>query len=131
MKINTANTDKVNAAIKAAEGRATARTITATDIGAEIIRLNRWLDNNSVPMKVRAGLTFCVDPNAQSFPSSYRYTPESTQIRLTIGADGKTYFLTRVGRAICRLGHRRLAVSGEARAALEAAIVKHAYGDLR
>ena len=131
MKINTANTDKINAAIKAAEGRATARTITANDIGAEIIRLNRWLDANSVPLKVRAGLTFCVDPNAQSFPSSYQYTPESTQIRLTIGADGKTYFLTRVGRGICTPGTASLVFSSEARAALEAAIVKHAYGELR
>ena len=100
MKINTTNTEKVNQAIAAAEGRATARTICMDDVQTAIKSIEKRL-SLLLFKKDWKGLKFGVDSNAQSFPSSYKYTPYaySTQIVLERGATG--WFVTEIYRAPC------------------------------
>lgn len=76
IKTNDATTvEKLDAAIKAAEGRATARTITGRGI---IDALQTVTDKLDITKKALNGVSVSVDIHAQKFPSAYRYTPEST-----------------------------------------------------
>lgn len=127
MKINIKNTEKIAAELAKAQGKASARTVSVNDVRYEAGRIKKTLDAHNIPFKVRAGLTWCIDPNAQSFPASYRYKPESTYIFLTFGADGKTVFLTDAGRALCTPKRTRLMAKDEAEAAFKDAIVKNAF----
>jgi len=98
MKINTTNTEKVNQAITETEGRATARTICMDDVQTAIKSIEKRL-SLLLFKKDWKGLKFGVDSNAQSFSSSYKYTPYSTQIVLERGATG--WFVTEIYRAPC------------------------------
>lgn len=68
----------VTAAIKAAEGRATVRTITAEDIALYLIEVEKTLALKKAYMN---GVSVSVDLNAQAFAKAYKYTPESTQFK--------------------------------------------------
>lgn len=72
MKINITNKEKLTAAIKEAEGRATARTVTANDI-------TRVLNNigKGIPKTKLSGTVVHYD-GAEYFPNAYKYRPEST-----------------------------------------------------
>ena len=98
MKINTTNIEKVNSAIAAIEGRATARTITADDVEEAIETIEKKL-SILLLKKDWKGLRFAVDTNAQNFASSYKYTPYSTHFVLERGATA--WFVTEIYRAPC------------------------------
>lgn len=70
-------------AIKNVEGRASVRTIDASDVLDALITINEKL---SIPVKHMDGITAEVDLHSQKFPHSYfsrahRTTPMSTQFR--------------------------------------------------
>lgn len=67
--------EKLAAAIKEAEGRATARTITADNITEALQHVGTRLGISKAAMD---GITVTIDCNANDFPSSYKYTPQST-----------------------------------------------------
>ncbi len=67
--------EKLEKAIKEAEGRATARTITVSDIMESLRYIEKKL---GVPKKALEGCKIYVDINAQDFPKAYKYIPEST-----------------------------------------------------
>lgn len=130
MKIRIIDEDLINRTIASAEGGATARTITHKQVIAEKNRIEQWLNLHNIPYKVRAKLCFLCDPNAQSFANSYRYCPESTQFYLTIGSDGKKWFLTGVKRLRCTPERCSLTVTTSHRTDLEKAICHNAYAKL-
>lgn len=72
MKINVTNEEKLSQAIKEAEGRATARTVTATQIRDALKKI--------APGVARAKLngTKVTYNGAEHFPGTYKYRPEST-----------------------------------------------------
>lgn len=72
-------------AIKEAEGRASARCITATDIIDELTAVERGL---RIPKKSTVGVSVVVDANAQDFPNAYKYTPTSTWFRAEYTSTG-------------------------------------------
>lgn len=83
--VKDSNKDKLDAAIRSAEGRATARTITADIIIRTAERITRYL---SIPKKHMIGIVADVDYNAQDFPRAYKYTPESTRFLMEYTASG-------------------------------------------
>ena len=83
--VKEANADRINAAIKEAEGRATARTITAMDVNSAAEKITRRLNISKTALK---GVSAHVDPWAQDFPRAYKYTPESTQFDLIYTGSG-------------------------------------------
>lgn len=85
--INDANKEKIDAAIKTAEGRASARTITADCILRSVQKITSRL---SIPKKAMVGITATIDINAQDFPNAYKYTPESTIITVEYTRSGWT-----------------------------------------
>lgn len=83
--VKESNKEKLNAAIRSAEGRATARTITADIIIRSAERITR---NIGIPKKYMIGITAYVDYHAQDFPNAYKYTPESTQFNMIYTPSG-------------------------------------------
>lgn len=72
MKININNIEKLTVAIKEAEGRATARTVT-------VDRIKRVLDEVGAGIaKAKLNGTKVTYNGAEHFPSAYKYRPEST-----------------------------------------------------
>jgi len=78
IRIDATHAEKINAAIKAAEGKATARKITADDIIDCVDRINRHL---GIPKCKMDGCAAYCDVNAQRYPNAYRGIPQSTQFR--------------------------------------------------
>ena len=105
IRINVNNTDKISAAIAAAEGKATARCITADDIHSMINEIEESLTKR-LYKKDWAGLRFSCDDNAQSFPGAYKGRPESTHFELERTASG--WFVTRIMRNDCRSPKSRI-----------------------
>lgn len=93
MKINITNEEKLTAAIKEAEGRATARTVTANDI-------IRVLNNvgKGIPKTKLSGTIVHYD-GAEHFPNAYKYRPESTHWTAE-NIKGKWY-VTNIARCTC------------------------------
>lgn len=85
MLIKETNKAKIENAITAAEGRATARTITWKDIVYSLERLEKSL---GIHKKDMIGITADIDYNAQDFPRAYKYTPESTHFKVTRKSGG-------------------------------------------
>jgi len=83
--VNEKNKKKIETCIAEAEGRATVRTITFEQIEYAIERIEKELD---ITAKYMRGVTACVDPNAQDFPRAYKYTPQSTWVKLERCASG-------------------------------------------
>lgn len=77
--ITEKNIDRINEAIKKAEGRATARTVTAKDILKAVEDLEHKL---GILKKDMEGITAVIDVNAQDFPRAYKYTPDSTIVEI-------------------------------------------------
>ena len=102
--IKEANIEKITAAIKEAEGRASARTVTAEEIIKVAKRITRNLD---ITKKAMVGIRAYVDPNAQDFPSAYKYTPESTQFGMIYTSSG--WAMTSISR--CKTKGSRHAVA--------------------
>lgn len=112
MKINIDNTEKLNIAIKEAEGRATARTITAEQIQYILHEVSEGIT------KPRLHGTKVVYDGAQHFPSAYRHRPDSTHWAAE-NIKGKWY-VTQIWRGTCpnRLKNTRIDYSEEAKEAI-------------
>ena len=72
MKINIDNTVKLNEAIKTAEGKATARTVEATQIQYTLHEIEAGI------AKKKMSGTRVHYTGAEHFPNAYKYRPEST-----------------------------------------------------
>lgn len=95
--VKESNSEKITDAIRDAEGRATARTITAQNVIDTARKITRRL---GIPKKYMIGITASVDYHAQNFPNAYKYTPESTQFRMIYTASG--WALTSISRETTR-----------------------------
>ncbi len=93
MKIIVTNQEKLNAAIREAEGKATVRTVSATGI---IMVLNK-VGSNIAKSKL-SGTKVHYD-GGQHFAKAYKYTPESTHW-IAENIKGKWY-ITDIYRGIC------------------------------
>lgn len=93
-KIYSTDTDRLNAAIAEAEGRAKERCMTAADCAGRLEGAERYLHNPS-----KAALKGCkcrVHASNESLPHSYKYPASSTQAEFE--HDGKGWVLVRVSR---------------------------------
>ena len=97
VQINAKNLDRIREMIKKAEGRATARTISAEDI---VRFANGYTKTLGISKKALAGTVVVADLNAQHFPNAYKYTPESTQFGLKATSSG--WSLMWVERKVCK-----------------------------
>lgn len=89
--INITNEAKVSEAIKKAEGRATARTITVNDIVCQLNKIR-------VP-KSKLNGTVVHYNGAEHFPNAYKYRPECTHW-IAENRNGRWY-LTHIYRDTC------------------------------
>lgn len=67
--------EPLSAAIREAEGRATARCLTARDV---MFALESITKNLNIGKTLMRGIKATVCPAAQDFPRAYKYTPEAT-----------------------------------------------------
>ena len=77
--VNDKNKEKINDAIKKAEGKARERTITANDIFWMVKNIE---ENLGIPKSKMLGVVATVDYHAQKFPNAYKYPPYSTHVVL-------------------------------------------------
>lgn len=96
--IKITNAAKLADMIQAAEGRATARTITPADIEKALEQVTERVLMLST-RKDATGTRVEADPNAQQFPNAYKYIPESTHFTAELKAAGWT--VTDITRARC------------------------------
>lgn len=96
--IKITNAAQLASMIEAAEGRATARTITPENIAEALEQVAERVLLLST-RKDATGTKVEADPNAQQFPSAYRYMPESTHFTAELKAAG--WKVTRVFRSRC------------------------------
>lgn len=82
-----ANRAALELAIKEAEGRATVRTLSVNKLFRTLKSVDEYLKGFS-SMKDAIGTEIEVDVNAQSFPSAYKYIPESTVFNAIRTASG-------------------------------------------
>jgi len=102
---------KLFKAIKAAEGRATARTIDVNDLIEALVEIDSYL---SISKKAMKGTTVSIDCNAQKFPSAYKWTPESTIFYAEFGVSG--WSVIEIEREQSRTKKYRLTMSETAKA---------------
>ena len=100
--INEKNLQKISEAIKAAEGRATARLLDTDTISRLIDRAENALPDRGVygriPKNRMDGTKIYFD-GGQQFPNAYKYRPESTHC--TIENHSGKWYLTDVRRDTC------------------------------
>ena len=99
IKITVENTEKIQKSIDQVECRATARTASAFDLFEAVRDVTARLDNLGVLKKNRNGMKFHVCPEAQKFPSAYKYNPEATCF--WIKGTATSWVLTSINRASC------------------------------
>lgn len=75
------NREKIEAAVRDAEGKSRVRTVAYRDILQDIETIDKMFVGLS--KKDKTGLTVSCDPNAQSFPNAYKGIPMSTTYVLT------------------------------------------------
>lgn len=97
MNIKITDTEKLQAAIKAAEGRATARTLTTDRIERILDRVEE-LNGFSIPHIALVG-TVVTYSGAEKFSSRYKYTPESTWFTAEYKRTG--WVITDIARKTC------------------------------
>lgn len=92
--IKESNKEKINNAIKEAEGKASARTIDYDYVVRAIKEIEDkfWL----IHKKDMEGMVVWVDIHAQQYPKAYKYTPDSTQFKVVKAKSG--WKLLSVGR---------------------------------
>ena len=88
--------EPLTTAIKAAEGKATARTISADGIINCLIGIEEYLD---ITKKAMDGISIQADIFSQKFPSAYKYIPESTHFSAVYHAG--VWYVTDIWRGIC------------------------------
>lgn len=95
IKVILENSEAIQDALDAAQGKARVRTANASDVlnaAAEI------MEELGISKKALNGVSAWIDPNAQSFPNCYKGVPESTQFNLQFNQRGEA-FLVNVVRA--------------------------------
>ena len=97
LAVYNAAAEPISAEIRAAEGRASERTLTVREIIDAVERIETKL---SIPKKHLVGVKASVDVNAQTFPKAYKYTPMSTIFEVEYRSSG--WFLTNIRRGECR-----------------------------
>lgn len=96
--IKPANRERLQAALSAAEGRATARLISAEDL----IRLTAELEEQLIrysTKKARNGLIAKIAPHVERFPNAYKWRPEGTACRVEYSSG--TWKLINSSREYC------------------------------
>lgn len=104
---------KLEDAIREAEGRATARTITANGIILELLDITEKLH---ISKKAMNGIKLYCDTNAQSFPGAYKYIPQSTVFKAEFR--NGSWRITEVKRDTCGTTRVRIIHSEESKAAI-------------
>ena len=95
MKVNIEHKEKLEAALKEAQGRATARTIDVDRILSVLKYVEERLGIGKAALKgTKVHFT-----GAEKFAKAYRYTPESTHFEAV--HSGKTWFVTSITRDTC------------------------------
>ena len=94
-KIYSTNTEAIQAAISEAEGRATARTLSAQNAN-DALESVVYDVLRQMPKKVLAGCRAIVHASTERLPRAYKYRAESTQAHFV--HDGKGWFLDSVER---------------------------------
>lgn len=92
-RINVNDVEKISVAIKEAEGKATARTVSAKNIMRVIDKVS-----DGIPKAKLHGTKIHYD-GAEHFPNAYKYRPESTHWEAE-NVKGKWY-ITDIYRATC------------------------------
>ena len=77
MKIYTKNAEKITAELAKTEGRATCRTVTASQIAREAERAEGRLNDLNIPKKDRPGCRSVIGC-AEKFPKAYKYAAMAT-----------------------------------------------------
>lgn len=112
IKVTDANASKIEAAIKAAEGRATQRTVSVLDVFSDIGSAEARLTALGIPKKYWEG-THIVTEESFSLPNSYGHSAESI-VAYTTREKGSWKF-TRAARGFCgKTGASRVILSKEA-----------------
>ena len=96
--IKPANEARLQAALTAAEGKATARLISAEDLIRLIDELDMQLRRYST-YKAREGLVAKIAPHVDRFPRAYKWRPEGTAC--LVEYSNGTFKLLSVGRDYC------------------------------
>ena len=91
--INAKRIDKLEAALAEEQARCTAHTISAQEILDKLEEIDKYVGISKASM---VGVKVECDLNAQSFPSAYKYTPESTWFKAERRASG--WFITDISR---------------------------------
>lgn len=84
-------------ALKEAEGRATARTVTCENIIEDVQTIVKEL---RIAQSRLEGSSVILNHNAQTFPKAYKYTPEATLLDISFGK-GKAVYIERIFRDRC------------------------------
>ena len=95
--IKNSNREKIEKELALAQERCTTRNIYFTDLPIIIETIEK---NLGIPKSKMLGVSADVDYCAQDFPRAYKYTPESTHIRIEKVASG--WALTSIWRGRCR-----------------------------
>lgn len=106
-------TAKLTDAIKEAEGRATARTITAEIVLKTLSEVENRLN---IAKKYLKGVKVIANPNAQTFPRAYKYTAESTYF--CAEHNGKAWKITNIYREECENTRVNIELTDDAKAAI-------------
>lgn len=117
--IKAENIEKIETAILEAEGRATCRCLSVEQVKSTVSEVETHL---GITKKALEGVEIMADPNAQTFPNAYRYTPQSTYFK-AVYRHG-TWRLTAVYRA--RTAWPGRAVEIKLTEAAKAAIIENA-----
>ena len=75
MKINIKNAEKLNEAIKKAEGKATARLLKVEDVKRLLEAVEKQLN---LPKALMKGVKVHGCPTGQDFPNAYKFAPQAT-----------------------------------------------------
>lgn len=102
IRINKANVDKMQAAIDAVEGRATARKIDARTIDAIATIAEERIEALLLTKKMSVGAVVNYQQGIKLPVSRFRHTADATSITIVRGASG--WFLTAVHRGYCYHG---------------------------
>lgn len=92
-----AKTEKLEKAIKEAEGKATARCITVDEICRTLSEIEKHF--NGISHKMLKDVSVICDVNAQHFAKAYKYKPMSTIFEAI--HNGKEWMITAIYRGTC------------------------------
>lgn len=104
---------KLSESIREAEGRATARTITANGIILELLDITEKLH---ISKKAMNGIKLYCDMNAQTFPGAYKYIPQSTVFEAEFR--NGSWRIAEVKRDTCGTARVRIIHTEESKAAI-------------